>query len=569
MPKAPSFHSPCSPGIYPREGIRGVGNRAATGAAFGPGAPAVPSSEIRLYNRLCESLPPGWYAWHSLKLCGDGQDFAEADFVIAVPDLGILIIEVKGGAIRKDGGAWFQNERPMPRSPLDQAQRFKNVLLRRFQALALPCPNIGLAVCFTDTPVDAALTQDDLAGRVFGSESLPYLDSVLPSLAGREIPSLRKPRKGWISGIHTLWCESWIPDRKLSLRKREDEESRLRLDVEQLRLLDRFALNDRVLVQGGPGTGKTVIAMEMARREASSGRRVLVLCYTEALGLEFARALDHPGIMAASIGAFAVRLLRETGHEIVEEYTPEFWNPITLEAALDALPPGDRRWDTVIVDEAQDMGENDWLFIDACAGDAPRLWIFLDPSQTFLPDRRIPASREKDAFKVMLDCPYRCPPPIQALVDLISGGEADKALIKEGVQTGVIKIIGGSASDVDRLIGKEITALLDDGFSRSDIAILSLRGLAFPDNIVNRILIGGEFYCRSSDDRAPDEIVGDTFLRFKGLERPAVIITDVRYVTDRLEERLLIAATRATSVLRIIDERETLKRIQMFSDLMG
>ena len=133
----------------------------------------------------------------------------------------------------------------------------------------------------------------------------------------------------------------------------------------------------------------------------------------------------------------------------------------------------------------------------------------------------------------------------------------------------MIKIIGGSASDVDRLIGKEITALLDDGFSRSDIAILSLRGLAFPDNIVNRILIGGEFYCRSSDDRAPEEIVGDTFLRFKGLERPAVIITDVRHVKDRLEERLMIAATRATSVLRIIDERNALRRIPMFADLVG
>jgi len=48
-----------------------------------------------------------------------------------------------------------------------------------------------------------------------------------------------------------------------------------------------------------------------------------------------------------------------------------------------------------------------------------------------------------------------------------------------------------------------------------------------------------------------------------------VIITDVRHVTDRLEERLMIAATRATSVLRIIDERGALRRIPMFADLVG
>jgi hypothetical protein len=39
---------------------------------------------------------------------------------------------------------------------------------------------MGLAICFPDTPVDESLTQDDMAGCVIGSESLPYLDRILP-----------------------------------------------------------------------------------------------------------------------------------------------------------------------------------------------------------------------------------------------------------------------------------------------------------------------------------------------------------------------------------------------------
>ena len=144
----------------------------------------------------------------------------------------------------------------------------------------------------------------------------------------------------------------------------------------------------------------------------------------------------------------------------------------------------------------------------------------------------------------------------------MAGREFDKVLIQEGMANGVIKIIPGKLKDIDRLIGKEIDALLRDGFARSDIAILSLRGLKYPENIVHQILIGGEVFCKASDENCSNEIIGDTFLRFKGLERPAIIITDLRHVTDRLETRLLIALTRATSVLRIIDEEKALRRIQ-------
>ena len=98
--------------------------------------PRSPDSERKVYEALISALPTGWSAWHSLKIRIKPGDFSEADFVIAGPARGILILEVKGGTVRKRDGVWFQNERSMKMPPLDQAHRFVRVLLGEFGARA-------------------------------------------------------------------------------------------------------------------------------------------------------------------------------------------------------------------------------------------------------------------------------------------------------------------------------------------------------------------------------------------------------------------------------------------------
>jgi hypothetical protein len=99
-----------------------------------------PDSERKVYDALVGALPAGWSSWHSLKIHIKAGDFSEADFVIADPARGILVLEVKGGIVRKQDGSWFQNERPMKMPSLDQAHRFVRVLLGEFGARAGPRP---------------------------------------------------------------------------------------------------------------------------------------------------------------------------------------------------------------------------------------------------------------------------------------------------------------------------------------------------------------------------------------------------------------------------------------------
>jgi hypothetical protein len=102
--------------------------------------PLAAESERKVYGAIAEALPPGWSAWHSLKIRTKPGEFSEADFVIADPARGILVLEVKGGIVRKENGVWFQNETPMKMPPLDQAHRFVRVLLGEFGARAGPRP---------------------------------------------------------------------------------------------------------------------------------------------------------------------------------------------------------------------------------------------------------------------------------------------------------------------------------------------------------------------------------------------------------------------------------------------
>ena len=66
-----------------------------------------------------------------------------------------------------------------------------------------------------------------------------------------------------------------------------DEEKRLQLDYAQMSILENLEENNRLLIRGPAGTGKTLLAREAALRESRQGKWVLFLCYTEALAAFF------------------------------------------------------------------------------------------------------------------------------------------------------------------------------------------------------------------------------------------------------------------------------------------
>jgi hypothetical protein len=91
-------------------------------------------AEKRLYQALKEQLSDQFIVFHSVSWqvqnLNNGARDGETDFVIVCPNLGILILEVKGGTIRYDGEAdrWYSNHHPI-KDPFKQACESKHSLL--------------------------------------------------------------------------------------------------------------------------------------------------------------------------------------------------------------------------------------------------------------------------------------------------------------------------------------------------------------------------------------------------------------------------------------------------------
>ena len=63
--------------------------------------PTESEAERVVHRALQTQLPEGWEAWHSFRFKTKGSrnsGLREIDFLILVPDRGLIVVEVKGGA---------------------------------------------------------------------------------------------------------------------------------------------------------------------------------------------------------------------------------------------------------------------------------------------------------------------------------------------------------------------------------------------------------------------------------------------------------------------------------------
>ena len=133
-------------------------------------------------------------------------------------------------------------------------------------------------------------------------------------------------------------------------------------------ILDSLAAHDRAAIAGPAGTGKTVLAMEKARRMATTGQRVLLLCFNRPLALDLAARAD--GFEVETFHDFCRRLSSRVGlrfgPKTNRDKDTRFWAeeaPMLLLEALQQLP-AEVRYDAIVVDEGQDFLPDWWPCLD-------------------------------------------------------------------------------------------------------------------------------------------------------------------------------------------------------------
>lgn len=335
-----------------------------------------PPGERDVFNMLADG-PADWAALHSLDLAPWNRNLrTEIDFVIIVPDAGILCIEVKSQKdISFDGQRWFPPE--IRRSPFKQAadgrftfyRRLRDIIPHLSRVPVVHCcifprarfdlqPNMSVAEhelmdsrvfrSFESSAAFCANLQTRIHRSIDGDATLQHLTASLSATDVDAIISACVPVQRRRPGAREEIC-------------RREEEAAAILRRQQQPVLTLTQLNERVRVSGGAGTGKTLIAMEAARQAADRGLRTALLCFNQFVGEWMRQKMEEAGPLPPNlvIGRAIQVMATMSGVPIPNSPSPSFWNtelPLLIEDRLTDPDLGAAAsFDYIVLDEAQDL----------------------------------------------------------------------------------------------------------------------------------------------------------------------------------------------------------------------
>lgn len=335
-----------------------------------------PPGERDVFNMLARG-PDDWLVLHSLDLAPWNRGLrTEIDFVAIVPDTGILCIEVKSHEnLSYDGFRWYPDT--ITRSPFKQASDGRHTFYRRLHELIPQFGNIPVVHCciFPRSQFDLRPNlsvqpwelMDVREFRAFDSSDTFCTDlkaRMRRAIAseGNLTPLLRDLFPDQVETIVSACVpvQRRRPDARQEIARREEDIEKVLLN-QQKSVLQLAALNNRLVVSGGAGTGKTLIALEVARRAAEQGRRVALLCFNQLVGDWLRQQIERvkpplPNLVAGR----TIRVLAEmTGLEIPDKPLQEFWDTEMPQMLEEHLTDPDFKavaaFDYLVLDEAQDI----------------------------------------------------------------------------------------------------------------------------------------------------------------------------------------------------------------------
>jgi hypothetical protein len=514
--------------------------------------------EREIFFRLKNS--PGiddWVILHSLDLARHVRRISgEADFVILVPELGILCVEVKACTrLRRDDRGWWYGSESSPdsRGPFRQAADAMHTVRQRIVKVR---PDLANIVCWSAVVfpyVDFSVNSDEwhdwqvIDARRFRSGILSdllrrvllrarsYLQNRGTSWLNVNDP---RPTRAQVTEIASVLRPSFEVFTSPRIRGQEVDQELKRYTTEQYAALDALSTNPRVLFTGPAGTGKTLLAIEAARRSASSGNRVLFLCFNRFL----AQWLD------AQVRAIAPKVRISTLHRYMlsicgrsnspSQNTSAFWETELPVLALTALLEDVHEaghYDELIVDEAQDILRPDYLDVldvSLLGGMSSGRWRFFgdfekqslyansghNPLGTLR--QRAPALVE---FSLRNNC--RNPPRIACLAHLLGRLAPDYSKVlrpDNGVEPEILYY--RDAADQRELLTGKLNLFRNEGLRPDEIVILSSRA---DQQSIAKSNPASPWPLRPFPDRTPHHIGYCSIHAFKGLEARAVILTDI------------------------------------------
>jgi putative intracellular protease/amidase len=503
-------------------------------------------AELRVFDQLraCFSSADqnGWFAMHSLNLPQhEYKRFGEIDFVVCGPD-GLFVLEVKGGDVSCREGVWETRNRfgssQLKESPFKQAEGALHGLRSKLPAELAAALVFGYAVVMPDilglpesAEWDRAVVADASRFRQFE----PWLKKLIshwcakdgnkPKASPERLRSVQQFLRPAFEAVMPMHESAHAVDVRVA-----------QLTEDQLRYIDVVEANDRVICSGGAGTGKTMLALELAKRWRAVGMKVAMTCHSPWLKAYLEKAAPS-GVTVSETNS-------------------------VLSAAKRA---GIEKFDALIVDEGQDVLNMDALGrLDSVLRgglDGGRWCFFHDVNnQSGLCGEYHPDAYEYlaglGAARIPLKTNCRNSLPILKRVQNVLDADIGTSGVGNGPAVREITVTSMEAGAV--ALRQELMKLInDEGFSPADIVVLSPR--PYSQSCVSLMPAHGGFHLAVLDSYSPRRTgngsIGFAQIEnFKGLESLVVWLIDMSAPNVRSPSRSshYVGMTRARGLLGMI-----------------
>jgi len=355
------------------------------------------------------------------------------------------------------------------------------------------------------------------------------------------------------------------------LKLRFDEEDRkiVELTSDQAWVLAFVLHRRRAAVTGPAGSGKTLLAISVAKQLATVGRRTLLTCFNRRLGEHLRASVGRDGgIDASTFHQLCVQMAREAGIDLPPEDagpgSPYFEHrlPEALAEAATRLGP---RYDAIVVDEAQDFREWWWPALLSLHTDPDDglLYVFADDNQN-LYGGDLPVGEEDRVGPISLN--LRNTKQIGRFVSVFYKGEQPQ--IARGPEGEPVEILGyDDDDDLAHLLAVVLRNLVEEErVPLDDIVVLTPSGSG-KSRLRGRGSVDG---FRLSETVEPDTVLATSVHAFKGLERPVVILAELgdKHLED-LRQYLYVGGSRARNHLVVLAAEPVARELRAITGVTG
>jgi hypothetical protein len=545
--------------------------------------------ERLVYVALREQLPDDWVVIYHYTYCiklGWRLYDGEADFIVVAPGRGLLFLEVKQSyGFECVAGQWYRVKKDGSReesdNPFDQATRNKHNIVRNIICHRLSIPverfpgTYGHAVMYPRAKVH---------GRLCASQAPQVLINYFDMVRLHE--RLEQAFADWGSASRGAaftpnQCERVITVLEgntqlvtVAAAEAEDDDAKIEaLTSEQYDTFRDVLSRNRVRVLGKAGSGKTMLAVWTAQALASVGDSVLYLCFNRLLARWVTERYELPeGVKARRYHSLCREYAKKAGipfepPEGDAEDTETFWaeqSPSILVETIDVLGDG-CRFDSIIVDEAQDFHKDWWISIQLLLKNMEKghFYLFYDPDQSGLYGHGQAYPAEVSHVRTLsVNC--RNTKQIARYCGEVIGSPIQSfQRAPEGVSPVLLSPVLQPAQRA-MVVKDVLRRWLQEGFRPSQIAILSPWRRGNQSSVLTHLTSVANHPILGEDDEllgwmAGDHIWGSTIKAFKGLEADCIILTDLPTVstTGFSRSELYVAASRAKLHLFLVPSSDT------------